>query len=161
MLYISLYLLLLFGVLLNREFNFPYLAQVTSLSPLLFYDLRELGFKNFKGSYPYLLLALLPLPLLSLRTLMDLPNQLAVGLMEETFFRGFLYQRTNPILNSLLFTLPHLILRPSLMSLLTFFPSLFFYFLREKTDSLYPPIFFHALSNLIYEERVLSGLKMW
>jgi membrane protease YdiL (CAAX protease family) len=51
---------------------------------------------------------------------------------------------------SLMFVIPHFILYPGILSLLTFFPSLLFGFAYQKTRSLAFVSFLHLVSNLVY-----------
>jgi membrane protease YdiL (CAAX protease family) len=51
---------------------------------------------------------------------------------------------------SLMFMVPHFILYPSILSLLTFFPSLLFGFAYQKTGSLAFVSLLHLVSNLVY-----------
>jgi len=51
---------------------------------------------------------------------------------------------------SLMFVIPHFILYPGILSLLTFFPSLVFGFAYQKTKSLAFVSLLHLVSNLVY-----------
>jgi membrane protease YdiL (CAAX protease family) len=57
---------------------------------------------------------------------------------------------------SLMFVIPHLILYPGILSVLTFFPSLFFGFAYQKTRSLAFVSFLHLVSNLVYSKLISS-----
>ena len=90
---------------------------------------------------------------------------LVVGLSEEFFYRGYLqpliqkkYNRviikfldldTGVILLSLLFAIGHIFTYYTIFSLLTFFPSLVFGILRNKTDSIIASMIYHGFSNSI------------
>jgi membrane protease YdiL (CAAX protease family) len=51
---------------------------------------------------------------------------------------------------SLMFVIPHFILYPGILALLTFFPSLLFGFAYQKTRSLAFVSLLHLVSNLVY-----------
>jgi membrane protease YdiL (CAAX protease family) len=55
---------------------------------------------------------------------------------------------------SLMFVIPHFILYPGILSLLTFFPSLLFGFAYQKTKSLAFVSLLHLVSNLVYFKSV-------
>jgi len=91
---------------------------------------------------------------------------LFIALPEEFFYRGFLqsaFARRWPNgrrlfggdfgkavwLASLLFAIAHLAAIPAPFRLAVFFPSLWFGWLRSKTDSLVAPILVHGLSNVL------------
>ena len=85
---------------------------------------------------------------------------LLVALPEEWFFRGWLLTRLSQLLKnplhansvtSLAFALLHLPTQ-GLFGLTTFFPSLIYGWLFQKTRSLNSVIILHALSNLIYQQ---------
>jgi hypothetical protein len=90
------------------------------------------------------------------RFLRDLPF---AALPEEYFFRGALQPSIAPgkpwlaiVLASVAFALVHLVFDPQHAErLLVFFPSLVFGWLRWRTGSVVPGIFFHALCNGLEE----------
>lgn len=90
---------------------------------------------------------------------------ITVAFPEEFFFRGYMQERFNLIwsknirlfgvaigpslfVTSLIFALSHSIILFQPWHILIFFPSLIFGLLREKTESIWASIFFHALCNL-------------
>ena len=94
-----------------------------------------------------------------------LPLLLLVGVypvLEEVVFRGLILdglsgwtkQRCYSVLTlanlltSILFVLAHLVYQTELWTLLVFFPSLIFGYMKERHDSLWPPIFLHSFYNL-------------
>jgi membrane protease YdiL (CAAX protease family) len=99
-----------------------------------------------------------------------LAQTLVIALPEEAFFRGYMQTRlsTEPwnrtalrlgplqittanLLVSALFALTHLPASPSPMRLATFFPSLLFGALRDRTGSIVAPILVHVACNLFME----------
>jgi len=83
-------------------------------------------------------------------------------ILEEIVFRGFILEwlikwtkrrhygiltQAN-VLTSGLFILAHLIYQPWPWALLVFFPALVFGYMKERHDSLLPPIFLHSFYNL-------------
>jgi hypothetical protein len=77
---------------------------------------------------------------------------------EELFFRGYLMRRYSNLIVSFMFTFPHLLLYQNLQSVLTFFPSLLFGIVYQKTQSLIFVSLLHLYSNLVY--RYLAFLKL-
>ena len=80
------------------------------------------------------------------------------ALPEETFFRGSLQPSLLPerpyasiIITSVVFALAHLVSERNPLRLLVFFPSLLFGWLRLRSGSVVPGIFFHALCNVAEE----------
>ncbi len=109
---------------------------------------QELGFDDVRGSYSLLL---------TFMSLVVLPP-----IVEETVFRGFIFTSLrikwrflwSALGTSLLFAVAHLEFgngKPLVWvaGLDTFTLSLVLCYLREKTDSLWPGIFLHALKNSI------------
>ena len=99
------------------------------------------------------------------RFLRDLPF---AALPEEYFFRGALQPSILPrrpyagiALASVAFAVAHVLFDPahSPARLLVFFPSLVFGWLRLRTGSLAPGIFFHALCNGVEELLRSTGVK--
>ncbi|HEY5995621.1 MAG TPA: type II CAAX endopeptidase family protein [Candidatus Deferrimicrobiaceae bacterium] len=82
-------------------------------------------------------------------------HQAAVGLSEEVFFRGYLYDAFDrhgrrPLLPvSLLFAALHLAVFPTPWRALTFFPALLFGWARERTGNVYVPAALHFAFNLL------------
>lgn len=96
----------------------------------------------------------------------DLINQLlVVGIAEEFFYRGYLQtlfqkrfkQKIIPALHldmsvvlvSLLFGMGHFFTYGTLLSILTFFPSLLFGMLKNATGSIYASAVIHGVSNIV------------
>lgn len=88
-----------------------------------------------------------------------------VALPEELFYRGFLqnslkqkfnHEKTffgflskSIILTNIFFALSHVMGGFSIFRILTFFPGLIFSFLAIRTKSIFAPILFHALCNIV------------
>lgn len=116
---------------------------------------QELGFKNVKNiELPLVFLSLVVLP----------------PLLEEIIARGFLYSglKNNlsiykaTLITSFLFAIAHL--QPGtgkpllwIATIDTFILSIFLVYLREKTGSLWAPIFLHGIKNLI----AFMSLYIW
>ncbi|MCX7739216.1 MAG: CPBP family glutamic-type intramembrane protease [Hydrogenothermaceae bacterium] len=77
---------------------------------------------------------------------------LLLAFAEELFFRGYLLKLYSNLTVSLLFTLPHIILYTDIHSILTFFPSLLFGFLYERTKNLPLVSVVHFISNVMYDK---------
>lgn len=87
-----------------------------------------------------------------------------IALTEEVFFRGYLLQRigmtiTGVVIVSALFALGHFVVAffgaswgagASIVTLLTFFPSLVMGYMYLRSRNLWPPIIFHFLANMVY-----------
>lgn len=92
-------------------------------------------------------------PFIGMKILIEL---LLIALPEEFFFRGFIQTKLSQVQSktvaivstSLLFAMTHLITLHQIQSLLVFFPSLLFGWLRFKTNSLMASILFHASCNI-------------
>lgn len=69
---------------------------------------------------------------------------------EELFFRAYLMQRFSNLTVSVLFTIPHIILYVDLWSVLTFFPSLLYGYIYQRTGSLAFVSLLHLASNLLW-----------
>ncbi|NPA32709.1 MAG: CPBP family intramembrane metalloprotease [Aquificae bacterium] len=135
-----------------REKNLGIIPQLILLSPLLFKRDEELGLKNLKKGIlwgaPFLILSI---PYLAnARCYGFVLNQLGVAFAEELFFRGFLMERFNNLTVSLLFALSHFVYWSNLNALLTFFPSLLFGWLYQRSGSLIAPVLAHFSLNLFY-----------
>lgn len=80
------------------------------------------------------------------------------ALAEEAYFRGVLQpalkERWGPWaaigLGAVAFALAHAVFDASPARLIVFGPALIFGYLRERSDSLWPPVLFHALCNTVY-----------
>lgn len=139
-----LYGLLLVNLLLHRLYGLPNLSPIVLLLPLAFLPYERLGIKSWWN------LSLLVLPFLYM---LHKENFLALSLQafaEELFFRAYLMQRLSNFTVSLLFTLPHVILYGHLWSFLTFFPSLLYGFVYQRTGSLALVSLLHLGSNVLW-----------
>ncbi len=141
-----LYLLVLLSVSLHKFLGIPNLSIFFLLFPLVFLEIRLLDRWIFLWLfYPTALL------------FFDAPWLLGMTLSafaEELFFRAYLMRRFSNLRVSLMFVIPHFILYPSILSLLTFFPSLLFGYAYQKTRSLAFVSFLHLISNLVYFKSV-------
>ena len=137
-----LYLLVLLSVSLHKFLDIPNLSIFFLLFPLVFLEIRLLD--------RWVLLWLLyPTALLFFDALWLLGMTLS-AFAEELFFRAYLMKRFSNLKVSLMFVIPHFILNPGILSLLTFFPSLLFGFAYQKTRSLAFVSYLHLVSNLVY-----------
>ncbi|MEN3028151.1 MAG: CPBP family glutamic-type intramembrane protease [Aquificaceae bacterium] len=139
-----LYSLLILSLFFHRFYGLPNLSLLLLLLPLAFLPSERFGLRS-----PWNL-SLLMLPLLYLlypRNFLGLSLQ-AFG--EELFFRGYLMRSFSNLRVSLLFTIPHVILYGDLWSWLTFFPSLFYGFIYQKTTSLALVSVLHLSSNVLW-----------
>ncbi|SMP03042.1 hypothetical protein SAMN06265339_0089 [Desulfurobacterium pacificum] len=138
---------------------------------------EQLGFKNFKSGILWGLAAsvtVLPVYALVLTILgakFLLPNTdkllnllsfyFVVALSEETFFRGYFYSEMenepfflfiskNNFVSSFLFATAHAFIYYNPIMFKVFFPSLIMGWLYEKSGSIFAPVIFHWLSDVIY-----------
>ncbi|MBN2695689.1 CPBP family intramembrane metalloprotease, partial [bacterium] len=90
-------------------------------------------------------------------------NIFIIGLSEEFFYRGYLQSLIKKtvqkdiikslnfdwaiVITSLFFSIGHFLTYFTFFSILTFFPSLVFGILKNKTGTIYSSILFHAFSN--------------
>ena len=98
--------------------------------------------------------------------LLALSQLVVVGLPEELFFRGYLWDRLSArwhprwrimgaplgltwLLTSALFALGHVAVDLNPQRLMVFFPALIFGWMRARSDSIVPGTIFHALCNLL------------
>jgi len=137
-----LYLLVLLSVALHKFFGIPNLSIFFLLFPIVFLEIRLLDRWIF-------LWLLYPTAFLFFDALWLLGMTLS-AFAEELFFRAYLMKRFGNLKVSLMFVIPHFILYPGILSLLTFFPSLLFGFAYQKTRSLPFVSFLHLISNLVY-----------
>jgi membrane protease YdiL (CAAX protease family) len=137
-----LYLLVLLSVFLHKFLGIPNFSILFLLFPLAFLEIRLLDRWIFLWLF-------YPAAFLFFDTLWLLGMTLS-AFAEELFFRAYLMKRFGNLRVSLMFVIPHLILNPGILSLLTFFPSLFFGFAYQKTRSLAFVSFLHLVSNLVY-----------
>jgi len=137
-----LYLLVLLSVSLHKFFGIPNLSIFFLLFPIVFLEIRLLD----RWIFVWLLY---PTAFLFFDALWLLGMTLS-AFAEELFFRAYLMKRFSNLKVSLMFVTPHFILYPGILSLLTFFPSLFFGFAYQKTRSLAFVSFLHLVSNLVY-----------
>jgi membrane protease YdiL (CAAX protease family) len=145
----TLYLLVLLSVSLHKFLGIPNFSIFFLLFPLVFLELRLLD--------RWVLLWLLyPTAFLFFDALWLLGMTLS-AFAEELFFRAYLMKRFSNLSVSLMFVIPHFILYPGILSLLTFFPSLFFGFAYQKTKSLAFVSLLHLVSNLVY----FKGVSNW
>lgn len=140
----GLYALLIFSLLLHRFYGLPNLSLLVLLLPIVFLPYERFGIKSKWN------LSLFALPLLYLLHPKDFLSLLLQAFAEELFFRGFLMQRFSIFMVSLLFTLPHVILYTDIFSLLTFFPSLFYSYVYQRTGSLILVSLLHLASNIFW-----------
>jgi len=137
-----LYLLVLLSLFLHKFLGIPNLSIFFLLSPLVFLEIRLLDRWIFLWFF-------YPTAFLFFDALWLLGMTLS-AFAEELFFRAYLMKRFSNLEVSLMFVIPHFILYPGILSLLTFFPSLFFGFAYQKTRSLAFVSFLHLVSNLVY-----------
>jgi len=137
-----LYLLVLLSVSLHKFLGIPNLSIFFLLFPLVFLEIRLLDRWIFLWLF-------FPVAFLLFDALWLLGITLS-AFAEELFFRAYLMKRFSNLKVSLMFVIPHLILYPGILSLLTFFPSLFFGFAYQKTRSLAFVSLLHLVSNLVY-----------
>ncbi|WP_456401605.1 CPBP family glutamic-type intramembrane protease [Persephonella sp.] len=157
---LGLYFLLLIFLSLTYISNlFFFLAFLVLISPLFFKENKDLGLNNFKkGAVFGFGLSVLYLPFIINKINLKDFAQSGQVFAEEIFFRGYLLNEI-PIQNfhikniiiSLLFIVPHLIINPSFLSILTFFPSLVFGYLYYFSNSVIAPFIFHLFSNLFFQ----------
>ncbi len=170
---ILLYIILLvFAILTKFNTIFYYGLYVTLLSPLLFLDYKRLGFLEFKKGIVWgVLSSLIYVPFILWKSKflsLEMLNQIPQIFAEEIFFRAFFLEELSAslknfhmanIITSFLFMLPHLIINPSILSVLVFFPSLIFGYLFYYSRSIYAPVIFHYLSNIFFQTFLIhSGL---
>ncbi len=176
--FIRAYFFILIVVAVTVRFLPEYSAGINTLvmvvtSTLIFRKSpEELGFRNFRAGLKWGITAsLLILPLyylvcggksLELERAMSLfLFYLVVALGEETFFRGLFYSLSknerlvgflskNNFASSLLFGVAHALIYQNPLMFKVFFPSLVMGWLYERTGSLFAPILFHALANVVY-----------
>ena len=144
-----LYLLVLLSVSLHKFLGIPNLSIFFLLFPLAFLEIRLLDRWIFLWLF-------YPVAFLFFDALWLLGMTLS-AFAEELFFRAYLMKRYSNLSVSFMFVIPHFILYPGILSLLTFFPSLFFGFAYQKTKSLTFVSLLHFVSNLVYF-KLLSSL---
>jgi len=137
-----LYLLVLLSVSLHKFLDIPNLSIFFLLFPLVFLEIRLLDRWIFLWLF-------YPVAFLFFDAFWLLGMTLS-AFAEELFFRAYLMKRFSNLKVSLMFVIPHFILYPGILSLLTFFPSLLFGFAYQKTRSLAFVSFLHLVSNLVY-----------
>jgi hypothetical protein len=143
-----LYLLVLLSVSLHKFLGIPNLSIFFLLFPLAFLELRLLDRWVFLWLF-------YPIAFLFFDALWLLGMTLS-AFAEELFFRAYLMKRFSNLKVSLMFVIPHFILYPGILSLLTFFPSLVFGFAYQKTKSLAFVSLLHLVSNLVYFKLISS-----
>ncbi len=153
-----LFFLFLFILPSKKETLFLYLIQIILLSPLYFYSLKDIGFRNLKKGF--YIGTLSSIPLLVISGLKNIPlevNFFLYPILEEIFFRGFLFKEVKiknihikNVFISLLFALAHFLLFGDIFKLTVFFPSLIFGYLYIYSNSLIAPIIFHIASNIFF-----------
>jgi len=141
-----IYLLVLLSVSLHKFFGILNLSIFFLLSPLVFLEIRLLDRWIFLWFF-------YPVAFLFFDALWLLGMTLS-AFAEELFFRAYLMKRYSNLSVSLMFVIPHFILYPGILSLLTFFPSFFFGFAYQKTRSLAFVSLLHLVSNLVYFKSV-------
>ncbi len=158
--FLILYFILICFVILSKLNSFFInIAYIVLLIPLAFYDLKKLGFQNYGKGFMYGTgTSLVYLPFIingfSINHFLQIPQVFA----EEVFFRGFglssfdkMNVHLSNVLISILFTIPHVIINPSILSVLVFFPSIVFGYLFIYTRSIVAPVIFHWLSNVFFQ----------
>ncbi len=138
-----LYLLLLSLLVLHKVFNLPNISLLVLFSPLLFKDFKLLDRWFFLWLF-------CPFGLFTGYKPTELLNLALSAFAEELFFRAYLMQRYSNLMVSFMFSLAHMVLNPSLLSTLTFFPSLLFGYAYKRTNSINFATFLHLWSNLFY-----------
>ncbi len=153
------FILICFLILSKLNSFFINIAYIVLLIPLVFYDLKKLGFQNYGKGFLYgTVISLVYLPFIingfSISHFLQIPQVFA----EEVFFRGFglssfdkMNVHLSNVLISILFTIPHVIINPSILSVLVFFPSIVFGYLFIYTRSIVAPVIFHWLSNVFFQ----------
>lgn len=154
-------ILIFFAVLTKVSGYFFYGIYIILLFPLAFSDLKKLGLYEFKKGILWgFLSSIIYFPFILKEFSFTLLNQLPYVFSEEIFFRGFILQNLNErysnihlnnIFVSVLFTIPHVIIHPSLISVMVFFPSIIFGYLFIYTKSIYAPTIFHFFSNMFFQ----------
>ncbi len=160
--FLILYFILICFAVLSKFYaffiNFVYLILVL---PIGFYDFEKLGFKNFRKGFFYgIFSSLFYLPFIITKFPIGAFAQLPYVFAEEVFFRGYGLTVINErlknihisnIVISVLFTVPHVIINPSLFSVLVFFPSVIFGYLFFYSKSILASVIFHWLSNVFFQ----------
>ncbi len=159
--FILYFILICFAVLSKFHPFFINLVYIVLLVPLGFYDLGKAGFKNFKNGFIYGFFSSLGyFPFIFNRISIDHLLQIPQVFAEEIFFRGYglsvFYEKyrnihTANLIISILFTIPHIIINPSLFSVLVFFPSIIFGYLFFYSGSILSSVIFHWFSNLFFQ----------
>ncbi|MBK3331500.1 CPBP family intramembrane metalloprotease [Persephonella atlantica] len=134
------------------------MAYITLLLPLLIEPLDKLGFRNIKKGVFYGFILSLPLIVFSKNVFWENVNTIPQVFAEEVFFRGYLQEKLNEslgkepsiFLTSILFAIPHVIVEPSIISCLTFFPSVIFGYSLYYTKSIATPTILHYSSNTFF-----------
>ncbi len=139
-----LYGLLLLNLTLHRLYGLPNLSILILLLPLAFLPSDRLGLKSPWNA------SLLALPLLYLLYPQNFFSLSLQAFAEELFFRAYLMQRLSNLNVSVLFTVPHVILYTDLWSVLTFFPSLLYGYIYQRTGSLVFVSLLHLASNILW-----------
>jgi membrane protease YdiL (CAAX protease family) len=143
---ILLYAALIVSSIIYKITNFTYFISVVLLSPILFIDLKS----AFSYSRKCDLSIIFVLPLLFILEPLQTLNSLFIAFSEELFFRVYLLSYFSNLLTSILFTIPHTIIYQDLHSFVTFFPSLFYGFVYQKTKSFSLVVVLHFISNEFY-----------
>ena len=143
---IFLYTALILSSIIYKITNIPYFISLVLLSPILFIDFKLV----FSYSRKYDLSIIFIIPFLFILEPVQTLNNLFVAFSEELFFRVYLLSYFSNLLTSILFTIPHIIIYQDLHSFLTFFPSLFYGFVYQKTKSFSLVVVLHFLSNQFY-----------
>ena len=160
--WIILYTFLIVSLFLSNFIPFFYYTVPLILSyPLLVDDLQLLGFKNYKKGFILgIVSSLFYVPFLNLEVLniKETLNMSFIVLLEEVFFRGYLFKEISfpknihlkNIFISLLFAISHIVLYLDLTKFFVFFPSIIFGYLFIYTGSIAAPFIFHIFSNLFF-----------
>jgi membrane protease YdiL (CAAX protease family) len=139
-----LYGLLLINLTLHRLYGFPNLSTALLLLPLAFLPSERFGLRSRWN------VNLLLLPFLYILYPQGFFSLALQAFAEELFFRAYLMQRFSNLAVSALFALPHIILYTDIWSVLTFFPSLFYGYVYQKTGSLGFAFLLHLASNVLW-----------
>ncbi len=165
---IILYTILIsFAVLTKVSLYFYYGIYFVLLLPLSFCNLKKIGLFEIKKGFVFgVLSSAIYFPFIIGKISFSMLNQIPYVFSEEIFFRGFLLQQLNEkfsnvhlnnLVVSILFTIPHVIINPSLFSVLVFIPSIIFGYLFIYTKSIYAPVIFHYFSNIFFQTYLLNS----
>ncbi|RMA93130.1 CPBP family intramembrane glutamic endopeptidase [Hydrogenothermus marinus] len=157
--FLIFYFTLVISLILAKLYPyFYYISFFILILPLWFYNFEKFGLFKIKGFIYGLLASIIYFPFLSGFSF-SLLNQFPQIFAEEIFFRGYIQNELSKrfnnhlaiIITSFLFSLPHLILSFSILSVLTFFPSIIFGYLYYYSKSIWASSIFHFFSNMFFQ----------